>query len=89
MTDYQSDIVLGERYIDQQTGMEGVATAIYFFQYACERVTLETYDAERKEVKEATFDAPRLINMETGKKATTERSGGPSRGEGARQVIPR
>lgn len=80
MSEYKSDIQLGERYRDEQTGYEGVATSITFFQFACERVCLETYDAERKQVKEAVFDAPRLTSVATGQTATTERTGGPGNG---------
>lgn len=76
-TKYDSDIILGERYRDEQTGYEGVATSVTFFQHACERVCIENYDAGRKEVKEAMFDAPRLTHVSSGRKATTERTGGP------------
>lgn len=84
MNTYQSDIELGERYRDQQTGFEGVATALYFFQHACERVSVETYDPERREVKTETFDAPRLVHVTTGQQATTTRPGGPAREAGVR-----
>ena len=76
---YQSDIKLGERYKDEQTGYEGTATAIYFFQHACERVCIETFDAQRREVKTETFDAPRLTNVKTQKPARSPRPGGPER----------
>lgn len=76
---YASDIILGERYADDQTGFEGVATAVYFFQHACERVLLEAYDRERKEVKEQAFDAPRLRHIKSGVAATSTRPGGPAR----------
>lgn len=74
---YESDIEIGKRYRDAQTGYEGVATSITFYQYACERVGLETYDAERREVKDEVFDSPRLTSVETGEQATTDRKGGP------------
>lgn len=84
-THYKSDIKLGEKYRDEQTGYEGVATAIYFFQHACERVQIETFDPERKEVKEQVFDAPRLTHIPTQRQARSTRPGGPARaGEGAR-----
>jgi hypothetical protein len=84
-THYKSDIKLGERYRDEQTGFEGVATSIYFFQHACERVNIETYDPERREVKEQVFDAPRLTHVASGQRASTTRTGGPARlNEGAR-----
>lgn len=76
-TKYASDIVLGERYRDDQTGYEGVATSVTFFQHACERVCIENYDATRKEVKEAMFDAPRLRHITSGKVAEVEKTGGP------------
>lgn len=81
---YKSDIKLGEKYRDEQTKIEGVATAVYFFQYACERVTLEM--VVKEELKEYVFDAPRLVHIQSGVQATTEKTGGPSRGEGVRTV---
>jgi hypothetical protein len=74
-TEYKSDIVLGDRYIDKQTGFEGVATSTSFFQHACERIVLETFDTER--VIECVFDAPRLTHVETQKVATSTKTGGP------------
>jgi hypothetical protein len=79
MKQYKSDIVLGERYRDNQTGYEGVATSASFFQHACERICLEAYDAERHEVKEMVFDAPRLIHIESGVQAVAARPGGDHR----------
>lgn len=76
---FKSDIVLGEKYRDTQTGYEGTAVAVYFFQYGCERITVESYDSERKTIKEMTFDAPRLEHIETGKRMTTEKTGGPDK----------
>ena len=85
MSTYTSDIVLGEKYVDKQTGYEGVATAMYFYQHACERVCVEAYDSKTKKVIESVFDAPRLTHVATGKKATTAKTGGPARaGEGVR-----
>ena len=86
---FASDIVLGEKYIDKQTGYEGVATSVTFFQHACERVCIESYDETRKQVVEAVFDAPRLTHMKTGKTAEVTKTGGPGkpnaqRGTGAR-----
>lgn len=77
MTSYKSDVQLGERYRDEQTGFEGVATTVTFYQHACERVCIETYDAARQEIKEAVFDSPRLVSVKTGKAARTDRTGGP------------
>jgi hypothetical protein len=76
---YHSDIVLSERYRDSQTGYEGVATAIYFFQHACERILLERVNPIDNKIEEMSFDAPRLIHIETGKVATSVKTGGPAR----------
>lgn len=76
---YKSDVVLGEKYRDTQTGYEGIAIVAAFFQHGCERITLESYDAERKEIKEMSFDAPRLQSVKTGRQATSERTGGPDK----------
>lgn len=74
-TDYATDIVLGTRYVDEQTGIEGTATAVCFYQYACERVTLEVVVAGK--IEEYGFDAPRLRAVESGERARSERPGGP------------
>ncbi|ROZ88972.1 hypothetical protein [Gordonia sp. OPL2] len=74
---YASDIKLGEKYRDDQTGIEGTAAAIHFFQHGCERVTVELL--VKGELKEYTFDAPRLRHIATGRLATTDRTGGPER----------
>lgn len=78
-TEYGSDVVLGEEYVDEQTGIKGVATAISFFQYACERVTLELVVDGK--IEEFVFDAPRLVHAPSGEKAESEKTGGPDRGE--------
>lgn len=52
---YQSDIVLGKTYVDKQTGIEGVAKAIHFYQHGCARVSLEA--VVDGEIVEYTFDA--------------------------------
>jgi hypothetical protein len=74
---YKSDVQLGERYRDRDTGIGGVASAIYFFMHACERVTLEyVHDGELKDV---TFDAPRLERVSTSEPVRGDRPGGPRR----------
>lgn len=82
---YASDIILGDKYQDTQTEFEGTATAIYFYQYGCERVNLEAYDKKTKEIRSLTFDAPRLRSVKTGKIATVTRTGGPGNGNEARR----
>ena len=86
---YKSDIVLGERYRDAQTGFEGVATSTTFYQHACERVCVETYDADRREVKTEVFDAPRLTSVRTNATAKTTRTGGPGAVNAQRGPAPR
>lgn len=76
-TKYETDIVLGERYVDKQTGIEGTATAVHFYQYGCERVNLEAV-VEGK-IEEYSFDAPRLTHKGTDRQATTTRTGGPDK----------
>lgn len=78
MSAYGSDIKLGDRYRDDQTGIEGVATSIHFYQHACERITLELVKADG-ELQELTFDAPRLRSLTTQKVAKTTKTGGPAR----------
>jgi hypothetical protein len=89
VTTFNSDIVLGDEYEDTQTGYTGIATSIHFYQYACERITIEAYDDKSKEVRELTFDAPRLRHMESGKIAETTRTGGPARAGETRSVVSR
>lgn len=85
---YRSDIKLGERYTDTQTGLTGVATALHFYQHACERVTLETLKTDG-ELMEGAFDAPRLRHVESGRVAETTRTGGPARAGETRTVAGR
>ena len=77
---YKSDVKLGERYSDPQTGVDGVATAIYFFQYACERVQLERVNEKDGKVEEHVFDAPRLERVADKKPVGASRTGGPGDG---------
>lgn len=74
---YKTDIKLGDRYRDEQTGIEGVATSVSFFQHACERVCLELL--VKGELKEYIFDSPRLTNIASGERATiaVAATGGP------------
>lgn len=81
---YESDIILGERYRDEQTGYVGIATGVYFYQHACERVGLEKMKDDGEILTEV-FDSPRLVSAKTAIKATSDRPGGPARaGEGVR-----
>lgn len=83
--DFESDIKLGEKYRDEQTGIEGIATSIHFYQFACERVSIE-FIHEQRGLQELTFDAPRLTSIKTGKTAKVEKTGGPARAGETRTV---
>lgn len=81
-TTYQSDVILGDKYRDPLTGFEGSATATTFYLHACERVTLEI--VKDGEIKYESFDAPRLMHVESGTSPTTAKTGGP----GGREARP-
>jgi hypothetical protein len=85
---FKTDIKLGERYRDDQTGLEGVAASIHFYQHACERVTLEMVKSDG-ELMEVTFDSPRLTSLRTGERATADKTGGPARAGEKRSVVTR
>lgn len=72
---YRTDVKLGERYRDPQTGIEGTATAVTFYQYACERVSIETVVAGK--IEEYGFDAPRLKHVDSNARPVQQRTGGP------------
>lgn len=63
VANYQTDIVLGVKYRDRQTGLEGTAVVVSFHQHACERVVLEGVDAEGTDLKLWEFDAVRLVSL--------------------------
>lgn len=86
-TKYETDVVFGERYKDINTGFEGVCTAVYFYQYGCERALLVAFDEERKDLKELSFDVPGLIHVSTEERLTTEKKGGPG-DAGGRRTTP-
>lgn len=77
MAAYESDIVLGHEYRVQKLGLRGIAESVHFYRNACERVML-IYMHEG-EVKEASFDAVDLTDVETDHQAQTKRPGGPER----------
>lgn len=81
-TKYESDIELGKKYREPRSGIEGTAVAVHFFEHACERVTIETFNEAKGEIVEYSFDAPRLTSVETGEPATTAKPGGPARQTG-------
>lgn len=80
---FKTDIKLGEKYRDGQTGIEGTATAVTFYQYGCERVNIET--VLNGKIEEYGFDAPRLTHVSTGERAESPRVGGPDKAPGTRR----
>lgn len=82
----KSDVVLGDRYRDPITGLEGVATSVTFYLHACERVALEFL--KDGEVKWESFDAPRLVHVTSGAQPKTDRTGGPGGREARPNRVP-
>jgi hypothetical protein len=79
---YKSGIVLGRRYRDTQTGIEGTAVALTFYQHGCERASIEFVVQGKIEIEG--FDVPRLVDAETTKEPENSgRNGGP------RDAVPR
>lgn len=81
---YKSDLILGDTYRDNTTGLEGHLIGIHFYEHACERATLRYVDTQKR-VQEISFDAPELVHVPTGVQAKSERTGGPARAEGRRR----
>lgn len=75
-TVFKSDVVLGEKYREEVTGIEGTATGCFFYMHGCERVNIEVMNVSKGEVQEYVFDAPRLTRVDTEEKVTSERTGG-------------
>jgi hypothetical protein len=61
---FQSDIVLGEKYRDTQTDFEGVANAVMFQLYGCQRVQLRAMVSHAP--AEHWFDLPALKRVDNG-----------------------
>lgn len=75
---YKSEVKLGKRYRDTDTGFEGVAGSVTFYQHGCERVVLKGTNLQG-ELKEYSFDVPEVELVETGErlKVLEEKTGGP------------
>lgn len=84
---YESSITLGEKYCDPQTGIVGTAVAVTFYQFACERVSIEA--VINGEIKDYAFDAPRLESAATGERAKASRPGGPGAPVAGRKAVGR
>lgn len=59
MTAYNSEIQLGQRYRDINTGFEGTATVVSFFQHGCDRLTIKGMN-KQGEIVEYAFDSPEV-----------------------------
>jgi hypothetical protein len=66
MTSFETSIEFGERYRDKNSGYEGVATALYFYEFGCARVSLVSMD-DKGDVKDLSFDEQSLVKVGTGK----------------------
>lgn len=78
MTTFRSELKLGERYRDTNTGFEGTCTVISFFQHGCERLTIKGMN-KQGDVVDYAFDAPEVELVKTSKpvKLLEEKTGGP------------
>lgn len=74
---YESEIQLGGKYRDEQTGFEGVAIYLTFHQHSCERAAIEG-KAEGGDIKAYEFDAVRLTLVEPPKAKYKKPSNGAS-----------
>lgn len=87
---YTSSILLGKKYRHPRSGEEGYADLISFFENACERVELVWWTDEpnlagsRKQRE--VYDAVDLVDAETDEPAVSEKTGGPDRGNAARDL---
>lgn len=71
----ETQIELGQKYRDSITGFEGVATGRHEYIHGCTRITLENlHDGQ---VKREAFDAPALVEVESGTKFSSSKTGGP------------
>lgn len=74
---YESEVILGEKYVDKQSGVEGIAVSVTFYQHGCERVALErVVDGD---LREYCFDSPRLTSVKAEEQVSAKKTGGPQR----------
>lgn len=75
MTTFNCDVVLGQEYVDVQTGFKGTAIYVTFHQHMCERVALEAM--KDGDLKAYEFDVARIAPAERPKEAVgSARPGG-------------
>jgi hypothetical protein len=75
---FRTEIEFDKKYRDKNTGFEGTATQMYFYQHGCERVLLKGMNTQG-EIVEYVFDAPELEDAATkrGIKLLDRKTGGP------------
>lgn len=80
MATYETPIILGHKYRDEQTGLQGTAIAVTFWQHSCERVIIEFVNEKDGKLEELTFDRPRMVPVEPerqSEKPPRRNNGGP------------
>lgn len=76
-TKFTSEITLGEKYRDSKNGFTGHAVALYFYEHACERVSLRRLNKDGDDFIEHVFDAAELESVEDPQPIKTVKTGGP------------
>lgn len=59
MSTFSTQLVLGERYRDTNTGFEGKCVSISFFEHGCERCGIRGMN-KQGDIVEYAFDAPEV-----------------------------
>jgi hypothetical protein len=87
---YDSGVELGGMYRDELTGFEGRATALYFYEFGCVRVSLEGRKLKDDgEPLLATFDEPRLVEATSDRPVEASSAPMGPRPEPSRREVPR
>jgi hypothetical protein len=78
MTTFRTELKLGERYRDINTGFEGTCSSITFFAHGCERLALKGMN-NQGDIVEYAFDAPEVESVTTAKpiRVIEAKTGGP------------
>lgn len=84
MTLHQTE--LGEKYVDTQTGITGIAVSSTRYQHGCERIVLE-YVVDGT-LKTECFDAPRLMHAGTGASIDHDQRPGGNQPVAPRPAVP-
>ncbi|SMB85888.1 hypothetical protein [Deinococcus hopiensis] len=88
MTVFQpGGIILGKRYRDVHTGMEGVATGKFIYLYGCVRINIEFLNDGKLENE--VFDEQRLEPVDAEEVVQPRATSGGPRNDPARPAVPR